>query len=378
MATTTQPNVEYSLHSFDKWKRIMERRQVRAGTPSTTESPEHQPCQARKGLPSTLKLLLLGAADPSSLLFVFAGCTELLVHIYRLVRECALDSIKRDGVYTATLLNISFPQPRGACCNMMPIMLPNAVCGSMPSDEWKSTIPTRYKQYIPLIEACPLMEADGGKIGYLTVHESRIEEDGQSQRRPGLHTESPGLLQLTGSGAGGEFTEPVYEGGTFLWGGGHHVQRKCGDERSFCLRGNFEGGIYMASTVGQSCRVWNAKVTDSSCIGRNGDIEHLRDVLGEGSMVGANELVWMTDMTPHESLPLPKGTYRQYFRLVTSNVSAWYSRHSTENELGIFPPSSVRIIDSDKFAADGSLTDRHSQNELHHLCDSLHSAVVGE
>ena len=56
------------------------------------------------------------------------------------------------------------------------------------------------------------------------------------------------------------------------------------------------------------------------------------------------------ERTPHESLPLPKGTYRQYFRLVTSDVNVWYSKHSTPNPLGIKPGKMVKIVDGDKFA----------------------------
>ena len=40
---------------------------------------------------------------------------------------------------------------------------------------------------------------------------------------------------------------------------------------------------------------------------------------------------------------------RQYFRLVTSEVSVWYEEHSTPNPLGIKPPDSVKIIKGNKF-----------------------------
>ncbi len=131
-----------------------------------------------------------------------------------------------------------------------------------------------------------------------------------------------------------------------------------------------------------------------------GDCEAHRERLGRGRTMGAHELWWLTDRTPHESLPLPAGTYRQlralaqflcvrlhafpfllvsftpaystqltiflalhvstvlvfstelryshrYFRLVTNSVSAWYSRHSTANPLGTQPD--CPIVDVDKF-----------------------------
>jgi hypothetical protein len=56
----------------------------------------------------------------------------------------------------------------------------------------------------------------------------------------------------------------------------------------------------------------------------------------------------MTDATPHESVPLPPGTARSYFRLVTSDVGVWWARHSTPNPLGTPPGCPIR--EDDKFA----------------------------
>ena len=58
--------------------------------------------------------------------------------------------------------------------------------------------------------------------------------------------------------------------------------------------------------------------------------------------------------TPHESLALPQGAYRQFFRLVTSQVSLWYKDHSTENPLGVEPdPTITRTAVGDKFCSEG-------------------------
>ena len=133
----------------------------------------------------------------------------------------------------------------------------------------------------------------------------------------------------------------------------------------------------MASTVTNSCRVWNAKVARAA-MGELGDLEHVRPLLGPGTCLKENELVWMTDTTPHESLPLVAGTTRQvvqfplsshtltiirlfcllacssspaqYFRLVTSKVTAWYADHSTPNPLGVVPPEHVMVLHGSKFA----------------------------
>eukprot|EP00040_Diaphanoeca_grandis_P029693 m.174360 g.174360 ORF g.174360 m.174360 type:complete len:89 (-) comp31765_c2_seq4:112-378(-) len=52
----------------------------------------------------------------------------------------------------------------------------------------------------------------------------------------------------------------------------------------------------------------------------------------------------------HESLPLETSQHRQFFRLVTSDVSVWYSQHSDENPLGIkADPKTTITLDNNKF-----------------------------
>ena len=63
----------------------------------------------------------------------------------------------------------------------------------------------------------------------------------------------------------------------------------------------------------------------------------------------------MTDRTPHESLPLKTGTYRQFFRLVTSRVGLWFADHSTPNPFGIVPdPKITKIVRGSKFDNKGA------------------------
>ena len=100
------------------------------------------------------------------------------------------------------------------------------------------------------------------------------------------------------------------------------------------------------STVDASCRMWNVTVPrEVSCVLAQGcDLEHLRGVLNELSAPiepRAGEFYWMTDATPHESLPLPQGTHRQFFRLVTGKISGWWTQHSTPNRLGVRPDCQV-------------------------------------
>ena len=142
-----------------------------------------------------------------------------------------------------------------------------------------------------------------------------------------------------------------------------------------------EGGIFMASNVADTTAVWNCTINDEEgeFIGAHGDIEHFRELLGiccsfmliccesinlialfcsrtgpHTRTLEAGELIWMTDRTPHESLPIPAsaGTAqrRQYFRLVVGQVTAWFADHSTPNPLGTVPPPEVRIVRGDKFS----------------------------
>ena len=43
--------------------------------------------------------------------------------------------------------------------------------------------------------------------------------------------------------------------------------------------GRYKGGLFMASTLGGTCRLWDATLRESGLVGRLGDIEHLRHAL---------------------------------------------------------------------------------------------------
>jgi len=202
---------------------------------------------------------------------------------------------------------IDFPASTGISINMMPFVI-----------GYKTTLPEEYRQYWPMIVACKGLRQEEGHIGYLTIHESTVSA-GSSQRRPGLHVETPGVIMTNG----GETAMSVLA----HWGGGD-----TGDGYQLL------GGIYMASNVSKTTKVWNVQVKEPHLmVGDLGDIEHLRDELDEGTILDAGELIWFTDTTPHESLEVLADMHRQYFRLVTSKVSVWYDSHSTKNPLGIVP-----------------------------------------
>ena len=66
------------------------------------------------------------------------------------------------------------------------------------------------------------------------------------------------------------------------------------------------------------------------------------------------QVYWITDKTPHESLPLKEKTMRQFFRIVTSEVSFWFRDPSTPNPLGVLPdPETSKLVTGDKFSEEG-------------------------
>ena len=80
-----------------------------------------------------------------------------------------------------------------------------------------------------------------------------------------------------------------------------------------------------------------------------GDCESLRGVLGPSYILKPCQWYWLTDTTPHESLPLSRSAYRQYIRVVTGEISIWYSQHNTANPTGITPGRGCVIYHGNKF-----------------------------
>jgi len=265
-----------------------------------------------------------------------------------------------------TPLSINFPPPTDININMMPFIV---------GDSFQtSKLPEYIKPYWPMIQSCLKPEtararwhmwprrdfpSELGKVNYLTIQESWVEE-GTSQRRPGLHVDSPGAVkikdQIVDGCLKGKGSSQPYKG--HRWGGGcaHEVleRRNDDDEPDLGLL-VCRGGIYIASSVSSSCRAWNCAVKQE-VVGRLGDIEHMRGALLQypGLELEAGKMYWITDRTPHESLALPEGTFRQFFRLVTSQVSFWYKDHSTENPRGVKPDTTItKVVVGDKFGDEG-------------------------
>ena len=127
---------------------------------------------------------------------------------------------------------------------------------------------------------CPplrdLAPSDHGKVYYLTIQESLVSA-GESQRRPGLHVDSPGQVKVRP----GPGSHPLTEGGGsghkwegHHWGQGnaHYVGNIRQDSSQDWEEDNDNffvvyGGIFIASSVANSCRAWNCEVAPAA-VGR--------------------------------------------------------------------------------------------------------------
>ena len=162
----------------------------------------------------------------------------------------------------------SFPPPTDININMMPFIVGFTF--------EKSQLPEFVRPYWDMIEAClyPEMErawnhmwpkvqipSEIGKVNFLTIQESWVKT-GTTQRRPGLHVDSPGKVKIKNEESDtyieGDGSSRPYRG--HPWGDGCAHR---GQDDVVILK----GGIYLASSVQSSCRAWNCRV-EPSAIGR--------------------------------------------------------------------------------------------------------------
>jgi len=220
---------------------------------------------------------------------------------------------------------LEFPPPNGRNVNMMPFIFGDV-----------KSLPDELKCYHECIMKCPMQDSNGdeatGKVCYLTVHESFVNPQ-ETQRRGGLHIEAPGTAFSEAPGF-----DPARE---HHWGIGHYYSAD-----------KFHGGIFMASSVAKTSRLFDAVVDNSvpGIVDAHGGCEYLRRCLGQGGTeLEANELIWMTDRTIHEAIPQETAGIRQFFRLVGPDISHWFAKHSTMNPL-VSLPKDIIIVEEDKFS----------------------------
>jgi hypothetical protein len=286
-----------------------------------------------------LKVLLEGVHDSNSPLSILHGFEDsILKQIYQTHVSSWKDSIlltgpspsggARSGAGFAFCLcaHVEFPQPRDRNVNMLPFVLGD-----------KDSLPEDLQDYYDLIMTCPLQDSELGKVLYLTVEEGWVNA-GETQRRGGLHIESPRYTQF--------LQQPCHE-----QGGSGGIPGRIGWGEGVVRNDNFIGGLYMASTVRSSCRAYHALV-DKTAVDSHGGLDFLRHLIpSEGPHsydMRANELVWMTDRTPHEVLPQARAGHRQFFRLVTSSLSIWNAAHNNPNPK-VPLPKHVLVVNKNRF-----------------------------
>ena len=183
-------------------------------------------------------------------------------------------------------IDILFPPPKNIKINMMPY-----VFGGYKFESYK--LPSYLKPYFNMIKLCHCSEEDLNKIFYLTIDEGLVKA-GQSQRRPGIHTDNSGPLKLKNSNLSYSVCKGEGAGKKcyFYWGDG------------VLMTDEISGGIFIASNIPNSCRLWNCKiekdlVNGSEIIGENGDCEHIKEFLPSDKEVvlEKNKLYWITDRT---------------------------------------------------------------------------------
>lgn len=251
---------------------------------------------------------------------------------------------------------IDFPEPSNRNVNMMPFILGD-----------KESLPTDLRCYYDtVIEMCPYVKEEIGNVAYLTIHESNYVPPNTTQRRPGLHIESPGVYpDNEGDGSEGSHRTSCDGGGSNPDAGADapdvsETSFAPGVEHSWGIgiffgSDHYEGGIYFASNVSNSCQVFDALVDNKipGIVDRYGGLsESLRPLLGNPTKLRAGELIWMTDCTPHEALPQADGGSRQFFRLVMPYISHWFANHSTPNPK-VPVPDHVKIVSGNKFSQNG-------------------------
>jgi hypothetical protein len=283
--------------------------------------------------------VLRGTLDPENPLSALRGNSLVWRDIFNLVdNDWYAKHIEWTEQAYSIRLKVLFPPPRGININMMPIN----IC------DYPLKIPEECQGYRTMIFWCRrhiIEDAHSStKVAYLTITESEVPV-GEAQRRPGLHVERPGAIV---SGKGGHIVHPGKSGyRQLMWGMGVWTRD-----------GIPTDGIMMASNLANTSVVWPAIITSPEEVSdAHGGIEHMRKLLGEGRGLPASELCWITDRTPHESVPViapadkPDAVtvYRQFFRLVLGPISVWYSRHNTPNPFGVLPDAP--ISDEDKFAS---------------------------
>ena len=247
-----------------------------------------------------LKVLFAGIYDPENQWSKLRGCPHIVRAIWNEVKiywasliqfpndqeesdvdhDCIFGSYEEYSKMSKTfftpiyeldymdVIQPGFPEPSGININMMPFIVGKTF--------ESCKLPDYVEPYWKMIKCCLQPEiwksswhawprkshpSDLGKVYFLTIQESFVEP-GTSQRRPGLHVDSPGKVVIKNASATdnvekGKGWAQAFEGHHWGMGCAHIVGRnEWFEDQCLVVR----DGIYMASSVEDSCKVWNCQV----------------------------------------------------------------------------------------------------------------------
>lgn len=199
-------------------------------------------------------------------------------------------------------------------------MKPYEPLGSVPMP---STYPDTGIMHMPLVlgEAPPVPAAfvatiralyaycteHHGSVGYVTI-DARDLAPNETHRRAGIHVDG------------------VFQGSAGSWGGG--------------------GGGWGSATTGMltvadapGCRIWDCVVSPAAC-GPDGEVEHLRNLLGEGHTMSPGTAYRVHGLAPHESFAAPVRRRRAFVRLSMPSTAPWFDGY-TPSPCGVRPTGPI-------------------------------------
>lgn len=182
---------------------------------------------------------------------------------------------------------IQFPQFTGIRCNMMPFIQGNSL-----------SLPQAYQPYAKIVEDNYL---EKGEIGFLTIHESFVE-NGKSQRGyNGVGVSRNVHIEV------GRYKNQNHWGGGNGWGGNYNTLL---DDDTMVL---------IANSVSDTCRVWDAQEKSYT---KDGDLSEYISKYPEhtGVLLQAGQLAKISIFTPHECVNQQQSGNRQFFRIVGKGV----------------------------------------------------------
>ena len=163
-----------------------------------------------------LRAVVDGVCDEKSVLGLLNGVPDVVQLIWDLVvtswGRCIKEPTREDygNVKNPAVMRLicrdygdcEFPKPTGIRINMMPFVMAESFEESrLPKylkPYWNAFLGRKFwlsESHMFYIEGNMVSKNQIGKIGYLTIDERKVKA-GETQRRPGLHTDCPGKLML--------------------------------------------------------------------------------------------------------------------------------------------------------------------------------------